>query len=77
MAHETIMTAEEINQTFESEWVLVGDPELDESNAVLRGKVLFHSKDRREVYQEAAKRRPQYFAMMFTGRPSKDDILIL
>jgi len=35
-----IMTAEEINARFESEWVLVADPETEENLTDTRGKVL-------------------------------------
>ena len=45
------MTIGEIESSFDSEWVLVGDPVTDEALNVLRGKVLHHSKDRDEVYR--------------------------
>ena len=44
------MTIEEIETQFDGEWVLIGDPELDEFLQVTRGKVLSHSVDRDEVY---------------------------
>ena len=37
---EQEMTIEEIESQFDSEWVLVGDPETNEHLEVLRGKVL-------------------------------------
>ncbi len=77
MAQDEIMTAEKINATFDSEWVLVGNPELDEFNEVVRGKVLFHSRSRREVLDEAVRRAPLSCAILFTGRRSTDDIFIL
>lgn len=48
-----IMRVAEIQAKFESEWVLIDDPETDESLEVKGGKVLWHSKDRDEVYRKA------------------------
>lgn len=44
------MTIEEIETQFDGEWVLVGDPETNESLEVMRGKVLCHSANRDVVY---------------------------
>ncbi len=52
MQNETIypeMTIEEIETQFDGEWVLFGDPEINEYLEVVRGKVLSHSADRDEV----------------------------
>ena len=62
-----ILTIAEIESQFKSEWVLVGDPETDESLEVQSGKVLYHSKDRDEVYRKAVEVRPKRFAMLYTG----------
>jgi hypothetical protein len=61
------MTLEEIRSRFASEWVLVGDPELTESLAVIRGTVLWHSPDRDEVYRKARELRPRHSAILYTG----------
>src|SRR2546425_5910097 len=50
--HE-LMSLAEINATFESEWVLLENPETTESLEVKAGKVLWHSKDRDELYRKA------------------------
>ena len=44
---ETITIAE-IQSRFQSEWVLLEDPQTNESLDVKSGKVLYHSKDRDE-----------------------------
>jgi hypothetical protein len=67
----------EIKARFDSEWVLVEDPQTDEFLEVERGKVRFHSKDRDEVYREAVKLRPKRFAMLYTGDIPKDTAIIL
>ena len=50
---DEILTIEEINQCYPDQWVLIGDPETDESLEVLRGKVLYHGKSREEMYKAA------------------------
>lgn len=61
------MSIDEIESQFDSEWVLVVDPETNEFLEVLSGTVACHSKDRDEVYQEALKLRPNRFATVYTG----------
>jgi hypothetical protein len=74
---KTIMTAEEIKSSFVSEWVLIQDPKLTESMEVKAGKVVFHSKDRDEVYRKAIELRPKRFAMLFTGKLPKGTAIVL
>jgi hypothetical protein len=64
---EEIMTYDEIQSRFDSEWVLVEDPQTNEALEVLAGKARSHSKDRDEVYREAVRLRPGRFAMLYTG----------
>ncbi|HYO50380.1 MAG TPA: hypothetical protein VEW94_11075 [Chloroflexia bacterium] len=71
-----IMSAEEINSTFESEWVLVGDPEVEENLVVKRGKVLWHGKDKEELYKKAAEAQtPFKLAVLYTGRITEEEAL--
>ena len=72
-----IMSIEEINARFDSEWVLIEDPETTELFEVKRGKVLCHSKDRDEVYRKAMKLRPKHSAILFTGKPPEDMVIVL
>ena len=64
---DKVLTIAEIESQFESEWVLVGDPQTNELLEVKSGKVLHHSKDRDEVYRKAVEVRPKRFAMLYTG----------
>jgi len=43
---ERVMTIGEIESEFDSEWVLVDEPETNEQLEVLKGKVIHHSKNR-------------------------------
>ncbi len=58
------LTLAEIEAQFVSEWVLVEDPQTNDALEVQSGKVLYHSKDRDEVYREAVRLRPKRFAML-------------
>jgi len=64
--NETLSSAE-IYARFESEWVLLEDPETTEGVEVRSGKVLWHSKDRDEVYRKALELRPKHSAILYTG----------
>jgi hypothetical protein len=74
---DEILTTAEIQERFDSEWVLVGDPELDENLEVVRGKVIFHSKDRDEVYRKDMELRPRSAAYLFTGKMPEDTAIVL
>ena len=72
-----VLSIAEIQTQFRSEWVLVGDPQTDDSLQVHSGNVIFHSKDRDEVYRKAIELRPKRFAMLYTGSLPKDTAVVL
>ena len=72
-----ILTVAEIQSQFPSEWVLVEAPSTNESLEVQGGNVLYHSKDRDEVYRKAVELRPRRFAMLYTGTIPKDTAIVL
>lgn len=72
-----VLTIEEIESRYDSEWILVEDPELDEHLNVLSGRVVCHSKDRDEVYQKALDVRPKRPAVLYTGRMPEGTAIIL
>jgi hypothetical protein len=74
---DDVLTAAQIDTQFESEWVLVEDPQTDEALTVHRGKVRWHSKDRDEVYREAVELRLARFAILYTGKIPKDAAVVL
>ncbi len=55
----------------------VEDPEVTPQLEVIGGKVLFHSKDRDEVYKKAIELRPKHSAYLYAGRVAKDMFIIL
>jgi hypothetical protein len=74
---DEILTLAEMQERFDSEWVLIEDPELDENLEVVRGKVIFHSKDRDEVYRKDMELRPRSAAYLFTGKMPEDTAVVL
>lgn len=65
---DELMTIAEIESRFESEWVLVEDPQTNDALDVQGGKVLYHSKDRDEFDRKVLELRPRRFAVLYTGK---------
>jgi hypothetical protein len=74
---EEMLSIEEIEAKFPSEWVLIVDPITNESLEVLEGKVAWHSKDRDEVYQKAIELRPKRAAYLYTGTIPENAAVVL
>ena len=53
------------------------DPEVTPQLEVIGGKVLFHSKDRDEVYNKAIELRPKNSAYLYTGRVADGLVMML
>jgi hypothetical protein len=64
---EKVLTISEIQSNFESEWILLDDPQTDDACEVTSGQLLYHSPDRDEVYRKAVELRPANFAVLYTG----------
>ncbi|MBI3015077.1 MAG: hypothetical protein HYY65_08485 [Candidatus Tectomicrobia bacterium] len=47
---DDVMTVTQIEVQFESEWVLLENPQNNEALEVQSGRVIWHSKDREEVW---------------------------
>ena len=74
---QEILTLQEIESRFESEWVLVGDSEFDEQLEVVRGKVIFHSKSRDELDEKDKGFRPKSAAYLYTGAMPENTAIVL
>ena len=72
------MTIQEIEDQFDSEWVLVENPQGGEALEVTCGHVVCHSKDRDEVYRRAiALPKPRNYAVLFTGKMPPNTAIVL
>jgi hypothetical protein len=74
---DSVLTVAQIEAQFESEWILVEDPQTNDALEVQGGKVRWHSKDRDEVYRKAVELRPKRFAMLYTGKMPEDTAVVL
>ncbi len=72
-----ILTFEQIKTRYDGEWVLIGNPVTDDSLSVQQGEVLWHSKDRDEVYRKARELKPAHSAILFFGSLPKDTAIVL
>jgi len=70
------MTMDEIKARFDSEWVLLDDP-VTEENLIKGGRLLFHSKDRDEVYRKALESRLKRSAIFRVGAIPEDTVVVL
>ena len=59
------MTIEEIEKQFDSEWVALDEPKVDEKQHVHGGTLLFHSKDRDEMDRRLLELRPKRCAVLY------------
>jgi hypothetical protein len=64
---DDVRTMEEIAAAYPSEWVLLDDLRKNEHLQILAGRVVFHAKDRQEVFRKVAEVRPKNFAVRYTG----------
>jgi len=64
-----VLTVAEIKAKYDSEWVLIEDPQTNEALEVQSGRVLYHSKDRDEFDRKALGFHPKRFAVLYTGQP--------
>jgi hypothetical protein len=74
---EQVMTLEEMKSRFDGEWILVEEPQTNQALEVVRGKVLYHGKDRDEVYRQAVALRPKRSAILYTGEMPEDTAIVL
>jgi len=50
---DEILTIEEIEARYAPDWVLIVEPQTDEMQRLLSGKLVFHSPDGDEIYRKA------------------------
>ncbi|MGO8899498.1 MAG: hypothetical protein ACLQU5_14300 [Isosphaeraceae bacterium] len=72
-----VLTLHEIKARYPSEWVLIGEPQTDDSLEVLVGEVLFHSHDRDEVDRKLLELRPSRFALRYLGTLPENMAIVL
>ena len=74
---ENILTLEEIEERYDSEWVLLESPQVNENLEVLSGRIAWHSKDSDEVDRKAVEMRHRSSSFLYTGEMPEDTAIIL
>jgi hypothetical protein len=74
---DEILTIDEIRARYAPDWVLVGDPQTEDSLRLLAGRVLFHSPDPDEVCLKAREYPPGRYALEFLGTWAFPENLVL
>jgi hypothetical protein len=82
-----ILTLSQIKLQYPDQWVLLGDPEIDKPeingaliDKIIRGTVIYASKDKREIGFKAAEKTPQNVhktACIYTGKKTKNRLFLL
>ena len=72
-----VLTWAEIEAAFDSEWVLIEDPEMTGSLAIIQGRVIFHSKSRAEIHETMMELPKLNHAVIFVGQPSVNVVFAL
>jgi hypothetical protein len=67
-----VLTMKELEARYSGEWVLLVNPIHNEVMAPIRGELVFHSRDRDEVYKQAHRRKDAYTAIFYVGKLPED-----
>jgi len=74
---DEVLTLAQIEAQFQSEWVLVEEPQTNDALEVQSGKLRWHSKDREEVYRKVVEMHPRRFAILYTGKMPEGTAIVL
>jgi hypothetical protein len=74
---DEMLKVEDIEARFAPDWVLIGEPQTDDQQRLLAGKVLYHSPDRDEIYRMARELRLDRIAVRYLGTWPEDMALVL
>ena len=72
-----VLSLAEIQARYAPEWVLIGDPQVDQNQQLQAGRVLFHCSDGDEVCRKAMEFPPGRYALRFLGEQPEDMVLTL
>jgi hypothetical protein len=64
---DEVLTTEEIQARYAPDWVLIAEPQTDEMQRLLRGRVIFHSPDRAAVWDKVGELNLDRVAVRYLG----------
>jgi hypothetical protein len=62
-----LMTMEEIESTYDGEWVVLADVESDPGPILRRGRVIWHGKDHEEAWARSYDTDSRHIAVFYVG----------
>ncbi len=72
-----ILTIEEIEARYAPEWVLIAEPQVDDEQRLLGGRVVYTSTDRDELYRKAMELKLDRIAVRYLGTWPEDMEFVL
>ncbi len=74
---DEVLTMDEIKARYAPDWVLIADPETDDMQRVLRGRVVCHGPDDEELLRKATELKLDHIAVRFLGEWPEDVVVVL
>jgi hypothetical protein len=71
------MTIEEMRTRFPTQWLLIGDPQMDDMERLSAGTVLWHSENRDELHEKARQLSSQLVAIRCFREPPEKEFFCL
>lgn len=72
-----VLTIEEIEARYAPDWVLIADPEIDDGQQLLAGRVVYTSTDGDEIYRKATELGLNRIAVRYLGTWPEDMAFVL
>jgi hypothetical protein len=77
VAMDEVLTMDEIQARYAPNWVRIAEPESDEMQRLLRGKVVFHGPDGDECWRKATELNLPQAAVRDLGEWPGDMVIVL
>jgi hypothetical protein len=77
MDMDEMLTMEEIEERYDGEWVIIDEPELDDQLRVIRGTLVFHSKDKTEADRRSIELGLKRSAFLYVGKLPANVVFML
>jgi hypothetical protein len=74
---DEVLTMEEIKAQYAPDWVLIAEPETDDTQRLLRGRVVSHGPDRDALLRKATELKLAHIAVRYLGEWPEDLVLVL
>ncbi len=73
----TRLSFKQIEQRYDSQWVLLDELDLDKYDQIKRARVVFHSSDLDAVHRKAMKSKSKQIARIYIGEKAPKDVGVI